>query len=170
MKQVVFLYNQLLNENYQKKVKLPLEFVCFAYVKEVVMYKKKETYYAVDRKHLKTRYNKVYGAMYILDCSEQNLRRLDALMGCSKSLIGSNHKNDIMHRFKIKARPIFFKTVEQFFKMKYNEKEGVEVFIYLANPDNCFIKTNVLNTVKNREVSGLDINNYINLIVEKEGE
>lgn len=168
MKNLVFLYNDLLDENKQNIAKLPLEFVCFAYVKEAVMYEKRGNYYAIQRENLNTRYNKIYGAIYILDHSERNFRRLDALMTCSKSIIGSNHKYDIMHRTKVKARPIFFKNIEEFLKMKYNEKEGVEVTIYFANPNNNFIKTNVLNSVKNREVSGLDINNYINLVLEKE--
>lgn len=168
MKQLVFLYNELLDEKKQKLAKLPLEFVCFAYVKNAVMYGKRGNYYAIQKEVLHTKYNKVYGALYVLDHSESNLRRLDAIMVCSKSIIGTNHKYDIMHRVKTIARPIFFENIEEFLKMKYNEKEGVEVTMYFANPQNNFIKTNVLNTVKNREVSGLDIENYINLVLEKE--
>lgn len=168
MKQLVFLYNDLLDEKKQKVAKLPLEFICFAYIKNAVMYKKRNNYYAVKKDLLHTRYNKVYGAIYVLDHSEINLRRLDALMTCSKSIIGKNHINDIMHREKMSARPIFFDSIEEFFKMKYNEKEEIELITYLANPHNIFIKTNVLNSVKNREVSGLDIENYINLVMEKE--
>lgn len=164
MKQVLFLYNNLLDEEFQRKLKLPLEFVCFAYIKNATMYVKRDNCYAVKDN---SKY-RVYGAMYILDSSEHNLRRLDAIMTCSKSIIGVNHQYDIMHRVKTKARPIFFNNIEEFLKMKYNEKEGVEVITYFANPQNDFIKTNVLNSVKNREVSGLDINHYINLVLEKE--
>ena len=38
---------------------------------------------------------------------------------------------------------------------------------YFANPNNELIKSNVLNTVRNREVSGLDINNFINLLLKE---
>ena len=38
MRRVVFLYNELLDEDYQKQLKLPLEFVCFAYINGAVMY------------------------------------------------------------------------------------------------------------------------------------
>ena len=91
-------------------------------------------------------------------------------MVCSKGLIGSNHKYDLMHRQKIKAIPIHFKSIEEFLKMKYNEGEGLDVITYLANPFNNVIKTNVLNTVRNREVSGLDINNFINLVMKEKCE
>lgn len=168
MKQLVFLYNELLDENKQKLAKLPLEFICFAYVKGAVMYEKRGNYYAVRKEDITpTKYNKVYGALYILENTEYTLRTLDAIMTCSKSFVGYNHPRDIMHQHKAKARPIHFKTVEQFLKMKYNEGEELEVLTYFANPQNDFIRTNVLNTVENREVSGLDINNYINLVVEK---
>ena len=51
--------------------------------------------------------------------------------------------------------------------MKYNEGEGLDIITYLANPNNELIKSNVFNTVRNREVSGLDINNFINLLLKE---
>lgn len=172
MKQAVFLYNELLDENIQKLTKIPLEFVCFAYVKDVTLYKKKDKYYAIRSSALKkkTKHKRVYGAIYILHSSEKYLRNLDAFMVCSRSFIGKNHKNDIMHREKVKARPIHFKSIEEFVKMRYNEMEEIDVIMYLANHDNEFIKANVTNTVKNREVIGFDINNYINLVLKEKSD
>lgn len=169
MKQLVFLYDEYLDEDKQKLAKLPLEFICFAYIKGVNMYDLKGTYIAIKENTLKKtkKYNKVYGALYILDMSEHYLRTLDAVMTCSKGFIGSNHKLDIRHREKIKATPIHFKTIEEFTKLKYNEGEELDVITYLANPQNELIKTNVLNSVRNREVTGLDINNFINLVLKE---
>lgn len=169
MKQLVFLYDEYLNEDKQKLAKLPLEFICFAYIKGVNMYDLRGTYIAIKENTLKKtkKYNKVYGALYILDMSEHYLRTLDAVMTCSKGFIGSNHKLDIRHREKIKATPIHFKTIEEFTKLKYNEGEELDVITYLANPQNELIKTNVLNSVRNREVTGLDINNFINLVLKE---
>lgn len=169
MKQLVFLYDEYLDENKQKLAKLPLEFICFAYIKGVNMYDLRGTYIAIKENTLKKtkKYNKVYGALYILDMSEHYLRTLDAVMTCSKGFIGSNHKLDIRHREKIKATPIHFKTIEEFTKLKYNEGEELDVITYLANPQNELIKTNVLNSVRNREVTGLDINNFINLVLKE---
>lgn len=169
MKQLVFLYDEYLDEGKQKLAKLPLEFICFAYIKGVNMYDLRGTYIAIRENTLKKtkKYNKVYGALYILDMSEHYLRILDAVMTCSKGFIGSNHKLDIRHREKIKATPIHFKTIEEFTKLKYNEGEELDVITYLANPQNELIKTNVLNSVRNREVTGLDINNFINLVLKE---
>lgn len=169
MRRVVFLYNELLDEEYQKKLKLPLEFICFAYMENTVMYDIKGKYYALKSGTLKStkKYNRIYGALYILHNSEHFLRVLDASLTCSKGFIGTNHKLDLFHRTKEKAVPIHFKTVEEFFKMKYNEGEELDIITYLANPQNELIKSNVLNTVRNREVSGLDINNFINLLLKE---
>ena len=172
MRQVVFLYNELMNESYQEKLKLPLEFICFAYMEGVVLYDIKGRYYALKENSLrKTKgYNRVYGALYILHNSEHFLRTLDASLVCSKGIIGKNHILDVMHRTKQKATPIHFKTVEEFLKMKYNEGDGLDVITYIANPENELIKSNVVNTVRNREVCGLDINNFINILIEKTKE
>lgn len=169
MKQVVFIYNEWLDEEKQKLAKLPLEFICFAYIENTVMYEIKGKYVAIRENKLKKtkKYNKVYGALYILHNSEHSLRTLDAIMTCSKAFIGSNHKYDIMHRENVKVIPIHFKSVEDFLMMRYNEGEEVSAITYLANPINNVIKTNVLNTVRNREVSGLDINNFINLVMKE---
>ena len=48
--------------------------------------------------------------------------------------------------------------------------EEIDVITYLGNINNNVIKTNVLNTVRNREVSGLDINNFINLVLKEKSE
>lgn len=169
MRTVVFLYNELLDEEYQKKLKLPLEFICFAYLDNAVMYDIKGSYYALKESDLikVKKHNKVYGALYILHNSEHFLRTLDASLICSKGLIGTNHKLDLFHRVKENVTPIHFKTVEEFFKLKYNEGEEISVITYIANPQNDLIKSNVSNTVRNREVSGLDINNFINLILKE---
>ena len=169
MRQVVFLYNELMNKSYQEKLKLPLEFICFAYIEGAIMYDIKGKYYALKENSLrKTKgYNRVYGALYILHNSEHFLRTLDASLVCSRGIIGKNHKLDVMHRTKEKAIPIHFKTVEEFLKMKYNEGDGLDVITYIANPENELIKSNVINTVRNREVCGLDINNFIDLLLKE---
>lgn len=133
------------------------------------MYDIKGKYYAVKENELKktNKYNRVYGALYILHNSEHFLRVLDASMTCSKGFIGKNHKLDIFHRVKEKAVPIHFKSVEEFLKMKYNEGEGLEIITYFANPNNELIKSGITNTVRNREISGLDINNFINLLIKE---
>lgn len=172
MKQVVFLYDEWLDEEKQKLAKLPLEFICFAYVENVVMYEIKEKYIAIKENTLKKtkKYNKVYGALYILHNSEHSIRTLDAVMTCSKAFIGSNHKYDIMHRENMKLIPIHFKSIEDFLTLRYNEGDELDAIMYLANPINNVVKANVLSTVRNRVVCGLDINNFINLVLKEKSE
>ena len=52
MRRVVFLYNELLDEDYQKQLKLPLEFVCFAYINGAVMCDIKGKYCALKENDL----------------------------------------------------------------------------------------------------------------------
>ena len=53
MKQLVFLYDEYLDEDKQKLAKLPLEFICFAYIKGVNMYDLRGTYIAIKENTLK---------------------------------------------------------------------------------------------------------------------
>lgn len=172
MKQVVFLYNEWLDEKKQRLAKLPLEFICFAYIDNTVMYEIEGKYVAVRKDEIvKTnKYSKVYGALYVLHNSEHSLRTLDAVMMCSKAFIGSNHKYDMTHREQMKIIPIHFKSIEEFLLMRYNEKDELDALVYLANPINIVIRANVLSAVRNREVCGFDINNFINLVMKEKDE
>lgn len=169
MKQLLFLYNELLDENYQKKLRLPLEFISFAYIDNALMYDICGRYIAIEDNTLVSskKYNRVYGALYILDNAEHYLRTLDASLICSRGLIGKNHKLDEFHRVNRLATPIHFKTIEDFLKLKYNESEQINIITYLANTENEFIKSKVNNSTKNRETCGFDINNFINLVLKE---
>ena len=169
MKQLLFLYNELLDENYQKKLRLPLEFISFAYIDNALMYDICGRYIAIEDNTLVSskKYNRVYGALYILDNTEHYLRTLDASLICSRGLIGKNHKLDEFHRINRLATPIHFKTIEDFLKLKYNESEQISIITYLANTENEFIKAKVNNSTKNRETCGFDVNNFINLVLKE---
>lgn len=167
MKQLIFLYNELLDESYQKKLMLPLEFISFAYIEGVVLYEINQRHYAI-KKNKNARHSKVFGALYILDSSEKYLRNLDASMSCSRGLIGRNHKLDEYHREYYEATPIHFKSIENFLKLDYNEGVPVRIITYIGNLENELIKAKVFNKSRNRITCGFDINNFINLVLEKE--
>ena len=61
MKQLLFLYNELLDENYQKKLRLPLEFISFAYIDNALMYDICGRYIAIEDNTLVSskKYNRV---------------------------------------------------------------------------------------------------------------
>lgn len=169
MRKVVFLYNELLDEKYQKKLGLSLEFISFAFADGYEMYNIRGKCVAIHKGSLKrTKKNsKIYGGLFILNNSEHFLRVLDASQTCSKSMLGDNHKLDEFHREKIKVTPISFKSVEDFLMLKYNEKEPIYTTSYIGNSINEFIKSNVLNKTQNREISGFDVNNYIDLLIKE---
>lgn len=169
MKQLLFLYNELLDEDYQNKLRLPLEFISFAYIDNALMYDICGRYIAIeDNKIIKSKkYNRIYGALFILDNAENYIRNIDAYLMCSKGLVGKNHKLDQFHRINKLATPIHFKTIEDFLKLKYNETEAITTITYLANTENEFIKSKVNNSTNNRETCGFDINNFINLVLKE---
>lgn len=169
MKQLIFLNNELLDEEYQKKLRLPLEFISFAYLEGAMMYELSGRCIVIKEGTLSKskRYNRVYGALYLLDNSEHFLKILDASLICSKGLLGVNHKLDEFHRTYENVTPIHFKSVEHFFKLKYNEGEQVKVITYLGNTENSLIKSKVCNNTRNRVTCGFDINNFINLVLKE---
>lgn len=159
MKEVVFLYNELLDVNKQKMYRLPLTFICYAYLNNAKMYTVKGRPYVVKT----NKSNRVYGALYVLNNSHQNMKVLDAIMENSKGLIGKNHTFDTNWREKALVTPIHFYTLEDFLKLRYNETGEIEVTTYFANTSNNYIKNNVMKSW-NRDTCDFDINNFLLLI------
>lgn len=165
MKSVVFLYNYMLSDKWQKKSKLPLTFISFGYI-NAKLYRIEENYIAIDnssKKH-KWNYDKLYGAFYMLDSSEYYLRVLDGVMGCSLTALNKNHTMDYMHRKKIETIPIYFNTITEFAQLLYREKEKIECFTYFGNINNKLINYKVNNSYRNRENRGYDVVNFIDLL------
>lgn len=162
LKEVVFIYNELLDEKKQNLYRIPLTFICFAYVDHAKMYNVKgRTYISKTKMN-----NRVYGALYVLDNSHQNMKILDAIMENSKGIIGKNHVKDINWREKVLVTPIHFKSVEDFVKMRYNESSEISAITYFTNHSNNYIKNNVIKPY-NRETCDFDINNYLNLLLTR---
>lgn len=169
MRQLVFLYNELLDETYQKQLGLSLEFISFAYANNLVIYDMNGRYIAVEKDKIKktNKDGRVYGGLFILNNSEHYMRVLDASLICSKSVLGVNHKLDLHHRLKMEIVPINFKSVEDFLNLKYNEGDTLKVVSYVGNSENELISKHINNTVRNKVTTGFDINNFINLLIKE---
>ena len=165
MKEAIFIYNELLDEKKQELYKLPINFICFAYLNKAKLYNLNGKCY-ITKTNIN---NKVYGALYILDNSHQNIRILDAIMGCSRSITGKNHIKDMNWREKVTITPINFNSIEDFMKMRYNEKSDISVITYFANINNNYIKNKVIKSY-NRETCDFDIENLLNLLLKVKGE
>lgn len=167
MKQVIFLYNYMLNDKWQNKSKLPLTFLSFGFMKGKV-YRIEDNYIAIDSTSKKHKWNddRVYGAFYILDNSEFYMRVLDGIMGCSLTSLHKNHTMDYMHRKKVPITPIYFDSITEFAQLLYKEKDEIECISYVGNMENRFISYKVNNTHRNRISNGMDEVSFIDLLIK----
>lgn len=62
-----------------------------------------------------------------------DVRILDGMYSCSKSILYKNHKLDKNHREKISVYPLSFKNLEEFCDLKYTFSEKVTAEIYMIN-------------------------------------
>jgi hypothetical protein len=157
----------MLSDKWQKKSKLPLQFISFAYMRGK-LYRIEDNYIGIDFTSKKHKWNddKVYGALFLLDESEFYLRTLDGIMGCSLTSLRENHIMDYMHRQKVEITPIHFKNIIEFAQLNYEEKEEIKCFAYIGNMDNKFIQNKVNNTYQNRIKCGYDEKCFIDLITK----
>ena len=72
-------------------------------------------------------------------------------------------------REKVTITPINFNSIEDFMKMRYNEKSDISVITYFANINNSYIKNKVIKNY-NRETCDFDIENLLNLLLKVKGE
>lgn len=169
MSKLVFLYNNLLDKEVRDKLSIPIEFVCFGYIK-ARLYHFKENYIAISNTDLKRKWGHdiVYGGIFILKEEYFYERILDASLVCSKSALYKNHRLDIMHRHQVPCTPIHFETVEDFAYMRYTEKEEIQVDTYLGNPLNEYVKHRIISPyIRNRELSGLDVYNFVKCCIQQ---
>lgn len=169
MKKLIFIYDRLLHPDWRSRLKLPLIFISFAFVKgKMFTYrdsKKVGSVFIVKPNSITQKHGNdlVYGALFLLDKSEHYLRTLDSMYVCSLARMFKNHDLDFMHRNEILATPIHFKTLESFHNLLYYEQTPVKCFAYYGNVKNSYIKHRVKGTRgnSNRIMHNIDYNNFI---------
>lgn len=112
----------------------------------------------------------VYGAIFILRDFDFHIRTLDSYHICSMSTLMRNHKKDLHHRYKVLTTPITFDNLDDFSRLKYDEKKEIEAYAYFGNPNHHRIKPRVKSKI-HRIISGIDAKNFKKLwgeINEKE--
>ena len=90
----------------------------------------------------------VYGAIYVLNDDYFHIRTLDGLYGCSKSIFGRNHQNDMTHRERAMVTPITFGSIDELNRLMYEELEPMEVEMYVGNKQHPTIKKRIERTQK----------------------
>lgn len=169
-KSMIFLSNELMNPELQREMKLPLEFISFAFVEEMRMYRHLRTMntFIVPNDVKRTWGNTVaYGGLFILNDFDYFIRTLDAYHMCSLSTLKRNHLYDVHHRVPVQATPIYFSTIEDFTRHKYTEQEPTTVNAYIGNLTNPNI-TQRLREIRHRGrvTSGVDVPHFTSLLRE----
>jgi hypothetical protein len=166
---LIFLSNELLCKEKQSDLNIPLEFLTFAFVEGKLYnhFRKQGTFML--------RYGKpwgnpvVYGAIFALPDYDFYIRLLDSYHVCSRTVLGRNHSRDIHHRETLVATPISFKTLDDLCRLKYSERDEVEVEAYQGNVNHPKINQRLNKTVSFRIESGVD-KRLLNLIQEVQHE
>lgn len=156
-KNLLFLYNDLIDPDVKEKLRLPLEFVSFAIV-DGKMY----SHYAdngvfitplgIDKDWGNT---KVYGGLFICKDISYYYSLLDAYHACSMYNLRRNHFMDLHHRVSIKATPIYFDNLDELSRLKYREGGEIDAITYIGNTDHSRIYKRFLTTQSYRLVDGI---------------
>lgn len=145
---VIFLYDEMLDGEYRKKSKVPLQFISFGFVRGKMFKTSKSKTPSViaiqDGDIVRTwGNNKIYGALFAIPEYEYYIKILDAMYGCSKSRININHNMDYAHRVKTEFTPITFDNLDRFSVLDYTRNTPLEVDAYFANTSKDFINGRV---------------------------
>ena len=136
----------MLDPSVREKLRLNIQFVCFAHTEGKMYYDRDETYIA---KGLGSHGNSVvYGAIYSVYDDYFYFRTLDAMHNCSLSSMGRNSPYDRQHRIRSPVTIIQFSSLDEFSRLKYKELDTVEVDMYVANVHHPTIKPRIEQTQK----------------------
>jgi len=157
---MIFLSNELLDPKRMRQLKIPMTFISFAIMSGAMFSLPKNPKRSII-KHFnipsgirKTRIQPiVYGALFHLEFEEVYLQNLDAMHLCSRYILKRNNFMDEQHRIKTKVSPIYFKTLEDFSRLKYIEKEPIESWCYIGNINHPKIKPRLRVTKINYRIT-----------------
>lgn len=137
---IFFISNNMLSPRIIKINRIPLDFICYALVKDMTMYRYRKNTIVFDKG--KRRGNSViYGALFCLNKANYYLDILDALNYCNKSRFCKNTIYDEQHRVTAMVTPIKpidakVLTLDGLQRLRYIECEDIEAEMYIANKAN----------------------------------
>lgn len=157
MSRLIFLYNELINPEVQKQMRLPMEFISFAMVDgKMYTHYSDNGVFTIPLGNDKDWGNtKVYGALFLLNDYNYYISILDGYHACSMSNLKRNHKMDLHHRVLTKVTPIYFNSIDDLSRLKYSEGSDIDAIIYVGNLDHSKIYKRFLITQSNRIVDGI---------------
>lgn len=165
---LIFLYNELMEEQYRRALGLDMKFISFGYIRDAKLYQLDvDNVIAVNYNDIKggDGNNKVYGAIFYLH-EKEHKRLIDAYMISSCSVLGGNHIYDTTHYFEGIITPIRFNTLDELSRLLYNESPPVKCGYYLGNINKSQIKNRLIQS-RNRLTSGLLEHSIFSLFLEE---
>lgn len=124
----------------QRSMRLPLHFITFAHIVGHLT----KSIRNIDVFNAISPYahqgKVVYGAIFLLENYDFNIRTLDSYSLCSLSALGRNHSLDTLHRIDVEATPIKFNNLDEFSRLLYKELKPIIVQAYVGNQTNPKIK------------------------------
>jgi hypothetical protein len=155
---LLFLYNELLNPSRQRELRIPMDFVSFAYIKGNLYrhFRNESTFILPNAKRVWGNHM-VYGALFHIKDFSFYIELLDRYHQCSLSSLMRNHNFDIHHRESTCATPIHFNTLDEMGRLIYRESEPIQSYVYFGNPNHPKIKQRLgINNNSYRILDGVD--------------
>lgn len=176
-KQLIFLYDRVMDKTYRNKLMLPLHFISYGYINaklyEYNEYYKhyKRTVIAVPNDAVKRKWgnDKVFGGIFLLDYYSVTIRTLDGLYGCSKARLGQNNRNDLMHRVSLPINTIEFNSLDELGRGIYVTKDTFIGEVYLGNIEHHLIRKRI-ETKRHRIIYGIDTKHFKKMYIQEGGE
>lgn len=106
---------------------------------------------------------KIYGAVFMVKEYDFYIDLLDAYHATSLTKLRRNHIKDIHHRLEIEVTPIFFDTLDDLSRLKYQEGTPIQMTTYVGNINHPKINQRFVTTASYRIVDGINKTNYTKL-------
>lgn len=173
-KQLVFLYDDLMCPSTLNRLKIPAEFMSFAYIEgkfQWVFDKKKRRQMHIVAQNF-DRYcasHVVFGAIYLIDDIANYTNTLCAYYNSSSSYTGMTNEEDLYVPIYINSTPIKFKSLSAFEVKDYKEFDKIEVLVMTGNHNNKKVIKNFTGKrhTNYRIPSGVHYPSFLKLFVER---
>ena len=87
----------------------------------------------------------IYGVIHEVEIDKIGIELFDRIQSCSLSIMGINYVNDLTHRVISPVKVIKFDSVDSFINYEYEVIGDDNVWVYLGNPQNPYIKDVIFN-------------------------
>lgn len=165
-KNLLFIYNELLNPYTYNNLRIPLEFISYGIIDgKMFRHFNNKGVFILPYDHQKIWGNtKIYGALFLCKDIDFYINILDAYHVCYKDKLKRNHINDMHHRYLVEVTPIYFNSIDDLARLKYRESDmTIQANAYFGNPDHPKIKSKIGKTQSYRVIDGIDGDNFKNL-------